>query len=109
MSPFKSNFIVGVAAGLTATIIAPILLPAISRSGRPLAKALAKGAIALYEIGREAAANAGEIVEDAIAEARAEQDLQNENAHGNESVGTFGTARNDNDVGDKPTAGVGGV
>lgn len=109
MKLFKSNFVVGVTTTLTATIIAPPLLPTITRSGRPLAKTLARGALALYEMGREAAANAGEIMKDAIAEARAEQGLQKGNASGNESVATFGAARNDNDEGNEPAAGGGGA
>lgn len=109
MSLFKSNLVVGITAGVTATIVAPLLLPVIASSGRPLAKALAKGAFALYEIGRKAAANAGEVMEDAIAKASAEQGMRKESATGNEGVHPFGTARNDNEAGDEPAAGVGGV
>lgn len=73
MSIFKNNFVVGVTAALAATIIAPVIVPAIKRSGRPIAKSLVKGGLALYEMGREAVANTGEVVEDVVAEVRAEQ------------------------------------
>lgn len=72
MSIFKNNFVVGVTAALAATVIAPVLLPAIKKSGRPLAKSLVKGGIVLYEKGREAVASAGEMMEDVVAEVRAE-------------------------------------
>lgn len=72
MSLFKNNFIVGFTAALAATIIAPVLIPAIKRGSRPLAKSLVKGGILLYEKGREAVASAGETIEDVVAEVRAE-------------------------------------
>lgn len=72
MSLFKNNFVVGVTAALTATLIAPVLIPAIRRGSRPLAKSLIKGGILLYEKSREAVASAGEMMEDVVAEVRAE-------------------------------------
>lgn len=72
MSIFKNNFVVGITAALAATVLAPVLVPAIKRSGRPLAKTLVKGGILLYEKGREAVASAGEMMEDVVAEVRAE-------------------------------------
>jgi hypothetical protein len=72
MSIFKNNFVVGITAALAATVLAPVLVPAIKRSGRPLAKTLVKGGIVLYEKGREAVASAGEMMEDVVAEVRAE-------------------------------------
>lgn len=72
MSIFKNNFVVGVTAALAATVIAPVLIPAIKKGSRPLAKSLVKGGIILYEKGREAVASAGEMMEDVIAEVRAE-------------------------------------
>jgi hypothetical protein len=56
----KSNFFVGIAAAAAATVLAPVLIPVVARAGRPLAKSLVKGGIALYEMGREAVAGAGE-------------------------------------------------
>lgn len=72
MSIFKNNVVVGITAALAATIIAPVLVPAIKRSSRPLAKFLVKGGIVLYESAREAVAGAGEMMEDVVAEVRAE-------------------------------------
>lgn len=72
MSMFKNNIVVGFTAALAATILAPVLIPAIKRGSRPLAKSLVKGGILLYEKGREAVASAGEMVEDVVAEVRAE-------------------------------------
>ncbi|MGZ8981976.1 MAG: DUF5132 domain-containing protein, partial [Burkholderiaceae bacterium] len=73
MSIFKNNFVVGVTAALTATILAPVLVPAIRRASRPLAKSMVRGGVYLYEKGREAAAHAGEMVEDMVAEIQAEK------------------------------------
>ena len=68
----KNNFVVGITAGLAATVLAPILIPAIRKSARPLAKSLVKGGFMLYEKGREGVAEAGEMMEDVIAETQAE-------------------------------------
>lgn len=76
MNILRNNFVVGFTAALAATIVAPVLVPAIKRSGRPIAKSLVKGGLVLYEKGREAVANAGEVMEDVIAEVRAEQVLR---------------------------------
>ena len=72
MSIFKNNLIVGIASGLVAAVIAPALIPALKKSGRPLAKSLIKGGVMLYDKGREAVAGAGEVIEDVIAEVQAE-------------------------------------
>jgi len=72
MSIFKNNFVVGFTAAVAATVLAPVLIPAIKRGSRPFAKSLVKGGIMLYEKGREAVASAGEMVEDVVAEVRAE-------------------------------------
>jgi hypothetical protein len=72
MDFFKNNVAVGVTAAIAAGILAPILAPILIGAGRPLAKSLVKGGVLLYEKGRETAASAGEVVEDMIAEVRAE-------------------------------------
>lgn len=72
MDIIKSNVVVGVAAALAATILAPVLIPVIVTAGRPLAKSMLKGGLMLYEKSREAVANAGEVMEDLIAEVRSE-------------------------------------
>jgi hypothetical protein len=60
----------GVAAGV---FLAPIILPALSRWGRPATKAAIKAGMAVYQRGREAAAELRETVEDVAAEIEAEQ------------------------------------
>jgi hypothetical protein len=77
----KNNFVVGITAGLAATVLAPILIPAIRKSARPLAKSLVKGGFMLYEKGREAVAEAGEIMEDVIAETQVEIMAEALNTH----------------------------
>lgn len=72
MNIFKNNFVVGIAAGLAASAIAPLLIPAVKRGARPLAKSLVKGGAMLYEKSREAIAEAGEMMEDVVAEVQAE-------------------------------------
>lgn len=69
----KNNLVVGITAGIVASIIGPILIPAIKRSARPVAKTLVRGGMTLYQKGREAAANAGEMMEDVMAEIHAEE------------------------------------
>lgn len=70
---FKNNFVVAITSGIVAAVVAPILMPAIKRSSRPVAKGLVKGGLFLYEKGREATAHAGEMMEDVMAEIQAEQ------------------------------------
>jgi hypothetical protein len=73
MDIFKSNVVVGIGAAVVATVMAPVLIPAIATVGRPLAKSLVKNGLKLYEKSREAVASAGEVMEDLIAEVRAEE------------------------------------
>lgn len=73
MSVLKNNFVVGVAAGLTATLIAPVLIPAIKKGSRPMAKTLVKGGVLVYLKGREMVAHSGEAIEDILAEVHAEE------------------------------------
>jgi hypothetical protein len=72
MSILKNNVVVGITAGLVATMIAPFVMSAARRFSRPLAKSLIKGGIVAYEKGREAVAGTGEMMEDMMAEVRAE-------------------------------------
>jgi|GEM_PF-1316302 len=72
MNPFKNNFVVGVTSGLVVALIAPVLIPALKRSSRPITKGLIKGGMVLYEKGREVTAHAGEVIEDVMAEIQAE-------------------------------------
>jgi hypothetical protein len=80
MAIFKSNIVVGLSAAVAVTVLAPVLGPVIATIGRPIAKSLLKGGLMLYEKGREAAAVAGESVEDMVAEIKAEDAMQADGA-----------------------------
>lgn len=69
---FLSNTGKTIAIGIGVTILAPLVLPAAARAARPLARAAIKSGFLLLEKGRETAAELGEVVEDLLAEARAE-------------------------------------
>lgn len=68
----KSDISKGAAIGVGAALVAVAALPAIMRAGRPLARAALKSGILLLEKGREVIAEAGETLEDLVAEVRAE-------------------------------------
>ncbi len=72
MDILKNNIVVGLGIAVAATALAPLLLPVLGGVGRPLAKSLVKGGMALYEKGRESLAMAGESLEDLMAEIRAD-------------------------------------
>jgi len=62
----------GVAIGLGAIVLMPVLTPLITAVARPLVKAGIKGGMLLFEKGKEAIAEAVEAMEDIVVEARAE-------------------------------------
>jgi hypothetical protein len=63
-------------AGVAGGLLAPLVLPRLERNFRPATKRLFKTGIALYERGRERAAEIGEFASDMMAEARAEYDAE---------------------------------
>jgi hypothetical protein len=63
-------------AGVAGGLMAPLILPRLERNFRPATKSLFKTGIALYERGRERAAEMGEFASDMMAEARAEYDAE---------------------------------
>jgi hypothetical protein len=65
---FKGNIVTAVAIGIGAVVLAPVVL----RASKPLAKAAIKGGIIAYEKGREAFHEVSEVVEDMVAEVKAE-------------------------------------
>jgi hypothetical protein len=71
---FKSGTGKGFAIGIAAAILAPVILPAVAQAARPLARAAIKSGILLLNKSRETAAELGEVIEDLVAEARAEID-----------------------------------
>lgn len=68
----KGNVVTGLAIGIGAAVLAPVMLPVLAGVAKPLAKAAIKGGFMLYEKGKEAVAEVGEMVEDVIAEAKSE-------------------------------------
>jgi hypothetical protein len=73
MDILKNNLVVGLGVAVAAAVLAPMLIPTAGSAGRPMAKTLVKGGMALYEKAREALAQAGESLEDIMAEIRAEE------------------------------------
>jgi hypothetical protein len=66
--------------GIGAVILAPIFAPALARSLRPLAKRAIKGYLALADRARERMAETNEQLQDLVAEARAEYEIQSNGA-----------------------------
>lgn len=69
---FKGNIVAILGVGIVAAVLVPIALPVVARAAKPLTKALIKSGIIVYEKGREAVAELGEVMEDVVAEARSE-------------------------------------
>ena len=66
------NIVTGLALAVGAAVLAPVVLPAVSGLLRPAAKAAIKGGILVYDRGRQAVAELGEMTSDIAAEARAD-------------------------------------
>jgi hypothetical protein len=64
--------VTGLAIGVGAAILAPVVVPIVAGIARPLAKSAIKTGIILYEKGRETGAELMEVMEDLVAETRAE-------------------------------------
>ncbi len=61
-----------VLVGLGVAMAAPTVVPALANGLRPLAKALVRGGLTLYDAAKEGVAEAGEQLQDLVAETRAE-------------------------------------
>ncbi|MGD0659619.1 MAG: DUF5132 domain-containing protein [Syntrophorhabdales bacterium] len=72
MAWLKGNIVTGLAIGIGSAIIAPLVVPALSKAAKPLAKAAIKGGLVLFETSKEKLAEAHELVDDLLTEARAE-------------------------------------
>lgn len=70
----------GVAVGLGAVLLAPVVIPVVAGIGKPLFKGIVKSGILLYEKTKGALAEVGESLEDLVAEARAELAEQQQQA-----------------------------
>jgi hypothetical protein len=71
---FGSSWVPSVLVGIGVALVAPVVVPALAAGMRPLAKAVIKGGIMVYDKGAEAVAEAGEQLSDLMAEVRAELD-----------------------------------
>lgn len=70
------NVVTGLAIGVGAAVLGPMLMPVIRGVARPVAKAAIRGGMMVYEKGREAAAEVNETVQDLVAETRAEMTFE---------------------------------
>lgn len=70
----KGNIVTGLAIGIGSSILAPVVIPVLASVVKPMAKAAIKGGVLVYQKGREMAAEAQEVVEDLVAEVKAELD-----------------------------------
>ena len=68
----KGNIFSGLAIGIGVAVLAPAILPILVGAAKPLVKAAIKGGIVLYDRGKESFAEVGEVVEDLVAEVKAE-------------------------------------
>ena len=68
----KGNVLTGLAIGIGASIFAPQVIPALAGVIKPIAKAAIKGGLMLYEKSKETVAEVGEVMEDIVAEVKAE-------------------------------------
>lgn len=70
------KYLIAAAAGMAAVGLVKQVTPAFAGLSRPLAKATIKGGLVLYQKGRVKAAELGEAMEDLVAEAKAELEVQ---------------------------------
>jgi hypothetical protein len=68
----KGNIISGLAIGIGAAILGPVVIPACANALKPITKAAIKSSILLFEKGKETFAEVSEVVEDMVAEVKAE-------------------------------------
>jgi hypothetical protein len=69
---FKNDVARGAALGVGAALVAVAAIPAIVAATRPLVRVAVKSSLLLLEKGREVVAEAGEHMEDLVAEVKAE-------------------------------------
>jgi len=69
---FGSSWVPTVLVGVGVALVAPVVVPALGAGMRPLAKAVLKGSIMVYDKGAEVLAEAGEQLSDLVAEVRSE-------------------------------------
>jgi len=69
---FKGNIVTGLAVGIGAVVLGPIVAPAVTSVLRPAAKAVIKAGIYAYDRAAEALGQVNEMTGDIVAEARSE-------------------------------------
>src|SRR5215831_1328219 len=71
---FGSSWVPSVLVGVGVALVAPMVVPALAEGIRPLAKAVIKGGIMVYDKSAEMLAETGEQLSDLVAEVRSELD-----------------------------------
>lgn len=71
---FGSSLVSTALVGVGVVLAAPVVVPALAAGMRPVAKAVIKGGIMIYDKGAEMVAEAGEQLSDLVAEVRSELD-----------------------------------
>lgn len=71
---FKSEITKTIAVGVATAAVTVVVMPVLGKVGRPLTRAAVKTGFVFYEKTRETAAEIGEVLEDFVAEARAEME-----------------------------------
>lgn len=61
-----------IAIGIGALVLAPLVIPVVAKASKPIAKAAIKNSLAAYKKTKNVIAEAGEVVQDMIAEVNAE-------------------------------------
>ena len=74
----KGTVLTGLAIGIGAAVLAPVVLPVLAGVAKPLVKAVMKSGLMLYNKSKEVIAEAGEVTEDLWAEAKTEADAEME-------------------------------
>ena len=62
----------GIGYSVAVAVLLPMAVPIVVRAAGPVARAVGKTGVAFYEKGREMAAELGEVVDDLVAETKAE-------------------------------------
>jgi galactitol-specific phosphotransferase system IIC component len=91
----KGNAVSGILIGIGAAVVAPVVLPILASIAKPVAKAAVKGGIMMYEKGKEVVAETGEMIEDIVAEAKAELAEEQQAAAAGAAVGAAGESMQD--------------
>jgi hypothetical protein len=86
----KGSVLSGLAIGIGAAVLAPVVLPVLVGVAKPLTKAAMKSGIMLYNKGKEVIAEVGEVTEDLWAEAKTEAETAMEEK---ETVDQMGEAQ----------------